>query len=103
MSSVPKNEKSKKLVEAENKKPPKKNIKEDLDLKRNNKTKEKEKEKVTKNTNKKTTEKVITNEPIEKEMLKDAMAFENVSNMPARVKCATLSWHTLDDLLNQLK
>ena len=40
---------------------------------------------------------------VEKEMLKDAMAFENVSNMPARVKCATLSWHTLDDLLNQLK
>ena len=70
MSSVPKNEKSKKLVEAENKKPPKKNIKDDLDLKRNNKTKEKEKEKATKNTNKKPTEKVITNEPIEKEMLK---------------------------------
>ena len=40
---------------------------------------------------------------VEKELLKDAVAFENVSNMPARVKCATLSWHTLDDLLNQLK
>ena len=39
----------------------------------------------------------------EKDLLKDAVAFENVSNMPARVKCATLSWHTLDDLLNQLK
>ena len=39
----------------------------------------------------------------EKDRLKDAIAFENVSNMPARAKCATLSWHTLDDLLNQLK
>lgn len=27
--------------------------------------------------------------------LKDAAALQNVSNMPARVKCATMPWHTL--------
>lgn len=26
--------------------------------------------------------------------LEDAIAFKNVSNMPARVKCALLAWHT---------
>lgn len=38
----------------------------------------------------------------EKKQLKNARAFENISNMPARVKCALLSWHTLEDLLNSL-
>ena len=33
--------------------------------------------------------------------LEDAIAFKNVSNMPARVKCALLAWHTMDDLLNK--
>ena len=32
--------------------------------------------------------------------LEDAIAFKNVSNMPARVKCALLAWHTLEDYLN---
>ena len=32
--------------------------------------------------------------------LEDAIAFKNVSNMPARVKCALLAWHTLEDMLN---
>ena len=32
--------------------------------------------------------------------LEDAIAFRNVSHMPARVKCALLAWHTLEDLLN---
>lgn len=35
----------------------------------------------------------------DKKMLGDAVAFENISNMPARVKCALLAWHTMDDLL----
>ena len=26
---------------------------------------------------------------------------KNVSNMPARVKCALLAWHTLEDILNK--
>ncbi len=34
--------------------------------------------------------------------LKNARAFQNVANMPARVKCALLSWHTLEDLLQSL-
>ncbi len=31
--------------------------------------------------------------------LEDAIAFKNVSNMPARVKCALLAWHTMEDLI----
>ena len=37
----------------------------------------------------------------ELEKLEDAIAFKNVSNMPARVKCALLAWHTLDDMLEK--
>ncbi len=32
--------------------------------------------------------------------LEDAIAFKNVSNMPARVKCALLAWHTVEGMLN---
>ena len=35
------------------------------------------------------------------EKLEDAIAFKNVSNMPARVKCALLAWHTLDDMITK--
>lgn len=42
----------------------------------------------------------ITDET-ELEKLEDAIAFKNVSNMPARVKCALLAWHTLEDLINK--
>ena len=42
----------------------------------------------------------ITDEK-ELEKLEDAIAFKNVSNMPARVKCALLAWHTMDDLLQK--
>ena len=41
---------------------------------------------------------MIDRKPISKEqekMLKEAMAFQNVQNMPARVKCALLAWKTL--------
>lgn len=33
--------------------------------------------------------------------LEDAIAFKNVSNMPARVKCALLAWHTIEEMLNK--
>jgi nitrogen fixation protein NifU and related proteins len=36
----------------------------------------------------------ITDEA-ELEILEDALALKNISNMPARVKCAVLAWHTL--------
>lgn len=36
------------------------------------------------------------------EMLGDAIALQNISNMPARVKCAVLAWHTLEEALKQL-
>ena len=35
--------------------------------------------------------------------LEDAIAFKNVSNMPARVKCALLAWHTVEGMLNGSK
>lgn len=33
--------------------------------------------------------------------LEDAIAFKNISNMPARVKCALLAWHTIEDLISK--
>ena len=42
----------------------------------------------------------ITDEE-ELKKLEDAIAFKNVSNMPARVKCALLAWHTMEELLNK--
>ena len=42
----------------------------------------------------------ITDEA-ELEKLEDAVAFQNVSHMPARVKCALLAWHTIEDILNK--
>ena len=35
----------------------------------------------------------------ELEKLEDAIAFQNISNMPARVKCAVLAWHTLKEAI----
>ena len=39
----------------------------------------------------------------EKELkkLEDAIAFKNIAHMPARVKCALLAWHTIEDILNK--
>ena len=42
----------------------------------------------------------ITDEK-ELEKLEDAIAFKNVSNMPARVKCALLAWHTIEKILEK--
>ena len=42
----------------------------------------------------------ITDEE-ELKKLEDAIAFRNVSNMPARVKCALLAWHTIEDMQNK--
>ena len=42
----------------------------------------------------------ITDEK-ELEKLEDAIAFKNVSNMPARVKCALLAWHTIEKMLEE--
>ena len=40
-----------------------------------------------------------TTDEEELKKLEDAIAFKNVSNMPARVKCALLAWHTMEDML----
>ena len=47
---------------------------------------------------------MIKREETDEEQLKkieDAIAFKNISNMPARVKCALLAWHTLEDMLKK--
>lgn len=47
---------------------------------------------------------MIKRETIDEDELKkleDAIVFRNVSNMPARVKCALLAWHTIEDMLNK--
>ena len=48
--------------------------------------------------------KMIKREKVEEsdlEKLEDAKALKNVSNMPARVKCAELAWYTMKTLLNK--
>ena len=40
----------------------------------------------------------IDDEELEK--IEDARALQNISNMPARVKCAELAWYTMQKLLN---
>ncbi len=42
-----------------------------------------------------------TKSEVELEKLEEAIAFRNVANMPARVKCALLAWHTIEDMLNE--
>ena len=47
---------------------------------------------------------MIKREETDEESLKkleDAIAFRNVANMPARVKCALLAWHTIEKILNK--
>lgn len=43
--------------------------------------------------------KKIIEEESDLEILEDAVAFKNISNMPARVKCAVLAWHTLKEAI----
>ena len=48
--------------------------------------------------------KMIKRETTDEEELKkleDSIAFRDVSHMPARVKCALLAWHTVDDMLER--
>ena len=35
------------------------------------------------------------------EILDEAIALKNIANMPARVKCAVLSWHTLESAIKK--
>ncbi|RRD96078.1 SUF system NifU family Fe-S cluster assembly protein [Clostridiales bacterium COT073_COT-073] len=35
------------------------------------------------------------------DVLEDAVILANIKNMPARVKCAVLAWHTLDEVLKK--
>ncbi len=40
--------------------------------------------------------------PEEIEELEEAGALEDISHMPARVKCAVLGWHTLEEMIKRL-
>ena len=42
-----------------------------------------------------------TTDEEELKKLEDAIAFRNISDMPARVKCALLAWHTVEDMINK--
>ena len=44
-----------------------------------------------------------TSDEEELKKIEDAIAFRNVANMPARVKCALLAWHTVEDMLDKNK
>ena len=47
---------------------------------------------------------MIKGEKTEEELadvLEDAAILANIKNMPARVKCAVLAWHTLDEILKK--
>ncbi len=37
----------------------------------------------------------------EKDELEEAVVLEDIAHMPARVKCAVLGWHTMDELLGE--
>ena len=37
----------------------------------------------------------------EREELEEAAILQDVSHMPARVKCAVLGWHTMEEMLNE--
>ena len=39
----------------------------------------------------------------ELEPLEEAMSLADISKMPARVKCAVLGWHTMEELLGKEK
>ncbi|GAA0109551.1 SUF system NifU family Fe-S cluster assembly protein [Clostridium tertium] len=41
------------------------------------------------------------NDEDELEALEDAIVLKNISNMPARVKCAVLAWHTLKEAISE--
>ncbi len=45
--------------------------------------------------------KMIKREATDEEIKKlgDGIVFQNIQNMPARVKCATLAWHTLEEII----
>ncbi|MGI5888186.1 MAG: Fe-S cluster assembly sulfur transfer protein SufU [Oscillospiraceae bacterium] len=43
----------------------------------------------------------VTDEELD--MLEEAGALKDISHMPARVKCAVLGWHTMDEMLDGKK
>ena len=41
--------------------------------------------------------------PDEIELLEEASSLQDISHMPARVKCAVLGWHTMEEMLGEEK
>ena len=46
--------------------------------------------------------KMIHDEATQEEIdrLEEASSLQDISHMPARVKCAVLGWHTMEEMLN---
>lgn len=44
---------------------------------------------------------MIMGQPFDENLLEDSIALENISKLPARVKCATLGWKITEDILNK--
>lgn len=42
---------------------------------------------------------MMKNNNYDENVLDDIVILEFLSDMPARIKCATLSWHTLNEIL----
>jgi len=44
---------------------------------------------------------MINGEPYDEEMLEEAVALQGVSKQANRIKCATIGWHGLEQLINE--
>lgn len=43
---------------------------------------------------------ILNKDNYNKDLLDEALAFENIKNMPARIKCADLAYKTLESMIN---
>jgi len=48
-------------------------------------------------------ENMIEEKDYNKELLEEAIIYEDISKQPARIKCATLSWNSVDKIIKELK
>lgn len=46
---------------------------------------------------------LLNNEEADEEILEDIIILKDAMNMPARVKCVTLVWHSLEEIINKLE
>lgn len=46
---------------------------------------------------------MMSGENFDEDVLNDSILMEYVKDMPARIKCATLSWRTLEEIIKEIK